>query len=158
MLSLSLTIRYALPAVVVVAGFAASAEAARKVQRGPQDSPQRPSPGVYALPEPSEEVIPAGQPLPFNAAHISYVHHGALRKACYGCKSVTVNLCIQDPCTGVVYDVPVCLPDCCTHPKVVVEKGVPSGKAISVYVWNCGAKVKIIRDRCGDITVHMIGC
>lgn len=142
----------ALAAMIVAFGLAVPADAGKLVR----------SETILKARQSSAEEIGAGKLVgdPKGTAIrqpcITYREHGPQRKK--SCGTVTVMLGIQDPCNGCVYEVPVCMPECCcSEPRVVVEKGVPSGRAIGVYVWNCGYKVKIILDRCGDITVHTFG-
>jgi hypothetical protein len=89
---------------------------------------------------------------------ITYKHHGTLRKTCCGCAGTfTAILQVEDPCTCCVYDIPVCVPDCCVGEPRVHGRLNALGRGAIVYHWCCGYKVKLVFHRCGDVTVHMIG-
>lgn len=155
----STIVGFALPPIVVLAiGFPSPAEADVFVRSTAKVKVQPPTVVEVAKTvtvlkgEPVEELIAPGT----RAPHISYRDHGPQRLKC--CGTITVHLSIQDPCKGCLYDVPVCLPECCSEPpRVVVERAGAHGRVTGTYVWCCGYKVKIILDRCGEITVHTIG-
>src|SRR5262245_30034840 len=45
---------------------------------------------------------------------VRYKQHGTLRKTCCDCAGTyTTILQVEDPCTCCVYEIPVCVPDCC---------------------------------------------
>jgi len=89
---------------------------------------------------------------------IKYRHHPTLRKICCGCEESTRTvLQVTDPCCCCVVEVEVCLPACCDDcPKVCCSPGI-LGRDVVTYEWCCGYKVRVVFDRCGDITVHSYG-
>lgn len=149
---------FTLAALIFVTGFGSSAEAgvfaknAAKVSAQPPRVVNAPEVVTVLKGEPVEELIGPG----IRGPNIVYRNHGPQRLK--QCGTVTVHLSVNDPCKGCVYDVPVCLPECCIEaPRVVVEKAGAHGRSVGVYVWCCGYKVKIIHDGCGNIGVHTIG-
>jgi len=98
------------------------------------------------------------QARPCKTPCITYKHHCTLRKTCCACTtSHTVILTVEDPCTCCVYEIPVCLPDCCDGEPREFGRLNALGRGAIVYHWCCGYKVKLIFDRCGDVTVHSFG-
>lgn len=89
---------------------------------------------------------------------ITYRHHNTLRKTCCGCEeSVKTTLKVTDPCCCCCVEIPICLPACCKgEPKVCCQKGL-MGRNVVTYEWCCGYKVRVVFERCGDITVHSYG-
>ncbi|MBM4004694.1 MAG: hypothetical protein FJ295_15655 [Planctomycetes bacterium] len=89
---------------------------------------------------------------------IKYRHHPTLHKICCGCEESTRTvLQVTDPCCRCVVEVEVCLPACCDDcPKVCCSPGL-LGRDVVTYEWCCGYKVRVVFDRCGDITVHSYG-
>ncbi|MDX1947998.1 MAG: hypothetical protein SFU86_21545 [Pirellulaceae bacterium] len=74
-----------------------------------------------------------------------------------GCDTYQLVLSVCDPCTGCVVAVPVCVPACCTDsPTVCSHRGI-FGRHVVEYRWCCGYEVKVVFDRCGDLTVHTYG-
>ena len=89
---------------------------------------------------------------------IKYHHHCTLRKTCCGCETIKSVLCVQDPCCcGKTIEVPVCLPCDCTDLPKICDRCTVLGRASVTYKWCCGYKVKVVFDRCGNVTVHSYG-
>jgi hypothetical protein len=64
---------------------------------------------------------------------------------------------VKDPCACCLVEVPVCIPACCTTaPKVCCYKGFLHRQVVE-YSWDCGFCLKVVFDRCGDVTVHYYG-
>lgn len=89
---------------------------------------------------------------------ITYRHHNTMRKTCCGCEeAVKTCLKVTDPCCGCCVEIPICLPACCKgEPKVCCHAGL-MGRDVVTYEWCCGYKVRVVFDRCGDVTVHSHG-
>lgn len=89
---------------------------------------------------------------------VSYRHHGRLRKTCCGCEPpIQAVLQVVDPCCCCSIDVPVCLPACCTGPPEVCNRKGLFKRDVVEYSWCCGYRIRIVFDRCGDLTVHSYG-
>lgn len=150
-------------ALVLVAGSASLAEAGLLIKAEPKVKAKPVSALVLAksatLADPSccapapAPVVCCKQPC------ITYKHHCTLRRTCCDCckPPLKIVLKVQDPCTCCTYDVPVCLPGCCCGEPVVCDKVGILGRASVTYEWCCGYRVKVVFDRCGDITVHSFG-
>jgi hypothetical protein len=73
---------------------------------------------------------------------------------CCGPKASQVLL-VKDPsdcCCCCTAEIPVCLPACCTNPKVCYGSGL-FGRGIVTYSYDCGCCVTIVFRRCGDVIV-----
>lgn len=89
---------------------------------------------------------------------ISYHHHCTLRKTCCSCGTIRQVLTVEDPgCCGKMIAIPVCLPECCDDCPKADDHCGPLGRGVTMFRWCCGYKVKVVVDRCGDITVHSYG-
>lgn len=88
---------------------------------------------------------------------IDYKHHllGCNKFKC--CDRTEIILEVEDPCTCEKVMVPVCVPCCCEGvPEICSHKGI-LGREVVEYKWCCGFHLKVVFDRCGDITVHYYG-
>ena len=89
---------------------------------------------------------------------IKYLHHCTVRKTCCGCDTIKSVLCVTDPCCcGKTVEVPVCLPCDCTDTPKICDRCTILGRSSVTYKWCCGYKVKVVFDRCGNVTVHSYG-
>jgi hypothetical protein len=88
---------------------------------------------------------------------IDYRHHRFLRCKYDPCSTNKVVLQVPDYCCCCLVEVPVCVPCCCEGaPSVCSHKGI-FGRSVVEYRWCCGFHLKVIFDRCGDVTVHSYG-
>lgn len=89
---------------------------------------------------------------------IKYRHHCTLRKTCCSsCETYKTVLQVCDPCCGCTVDIPLCLPCCCEGSPKVCDRSGHFGRYSVTYEWCCGYRVKVVFDRCGDVTVHSYG-
>ena len=65
------------------------------------------------------------------------------RDCCPPPPPITVVLHVCHPCTGCEYDVPVCVPACCTDVPCVSHHGTIIGQGKTVYRWASGHTVVI---------------
>ena len=109
--------------------------------------------------EPMYEAIEAVElPALYPAPCITYRQHG-LRRVYSGCEPpIQALLEVENPCCcGPLLAVPVCLPACCTDvPDVSSRRGL-LGRGIVTYSYCCGLTIKVVFERCGDVTVHYYG-
>ncbi|ADB19254.1 hypothetical protein Psta_4612 [Pirellula staleyi DSM 6068] len=89
---------------------------------------------------------------------ITYRSHTLLRCKFKCSPTEKIVLQVTDPCCCCFINVPVCVPCCCAKeaPEVCTHCGI-LGRTVTEYTWCCGYKVKVIIDRCGDVTVHTYG-
>ncbi|HVT27283.1 MAG TPA: hypothetical protein VHE81_04630 [Lacipirellulaceae bacterium] len=87
------------------------------------------------------------------APPINYdTHHRARRM--YRSGQVEVVMVAQDPANGCCYEIPLCIPACCTGaPAVSSGRGI-FGRGVVEYCWSCGFKAKVkFRHVLGDVKV-----
>jgi hypothetical protein len=146
---------------VFAVAFGASAQA-RVVRRANQPAPQSPpasAPAVAtpAVAAPAVVAVPAAcAPVICCPRDICYRSHKGC--GCYDpCKKMELILQVKDPCACCLVEVPVCIPACCTTaPRVCCYKGFLRREVVE-YSWDCGFCLKVVFDRCGDVTVHYYG-
>ncbi len=150
-------------ALVVTATFTtvrtAEAGLLRRVAQSARQEPASPSDQVQAPPaaDLSGTASPSCLSGTASSRCIRYRHHCTLRKTCCSCGTIETTLQVKDPCECCVIPICICLPDCCTDcPKVCAGRGL-LGRSTVTYEWCCGYKVRVVFDRCGDITVHSYG-
>lgn len=125
----------------------------------PRDqSAAAPTDGSQTMPMP----VPQGAPIaaapssgpPVRAAsHIEYeTHHRARRM--YRSGQIQLSLVTQDPADGCCYEIPLCIPACCTgSPAVSSGRGL-LGRGVVEYTWSCGFQAKVkFRHILGDVKV-----
>ena len=118
--------------------------------------------------EPMPMPAPAGQPSPapaplvrdpniHPAPPIVYDTDHDARKM-YRSGQIQLVVVTQDPSDGCLYEIPLCIPACCTgEPRI---KGGRSllGRGVVEYCWACGFKAKVkFRHVLGDVKVEYEG-
>jgi hypothetical protein len=75
-------------------------------------------------------------------------------------KSGEVNLVMitQNPADGCYYEIPLCIPACCTdEPRISGGRGI-LGRGVVEYCWECGFRAEVkFRHRLGDVKVEYEG-
>jgi hypothetical protein len=66
-------------------------------------------------------------------------------------QKVVLQVC--HPCTGCKYNVPVCIPACCTGAPTVCYQDTIVGDGKVVFQWCCGHKVIVRFPACGGYRV-----
>jgi hypothetical protein len=87
-------------------------------------------------------------------ARIDYdVTHRA-RKLFGGSPFVQLSMVTQNPADGCLYEIPMCLPACCTgEPKVTSYCGL-FGRGVVKYCYECGLEVEVKFRLRGDVEVE----
>lgn len=87
-------------------------------------------------------------------ARIDYdVTHRA-RKRFGGSPFVQLSMVTQNPADGCLYEIPMCLPACCTgEPKVTSYCGL-FGRGVVKYCYECGLEVEVKFRLRGDVEVE----
>jgi hypothetical protein len=109
---------------------------------------------------------PEGQPLAAPPVRDPNVHpappikydtdHDARKM--YRSGQVQLVMVTQDPSDGCCYEIPMCIPACCTgEPKISGGKSI-LGRGVVEYCWACGFKAKVkFRHVLGDVKVEYEG-
>jgi hypothetical protein len=76
----------------------------------------------------------------------------------YRAGQVELVMVTQDPADGCCYEIPLCIPACCTgDPKVSSGRGI-FGRGVVEYCWSCGFRAKVkFRHTLGDVRVDYEG-
>ena len=76
----------------------------------------------------------------------------------YRSGQVQLVMVTQDPSDGCCYEIPLCIPACCTgEPKISGGKGL-LGRGVVEYCWACGFRAKVkFRHVLGDVKVEYEG-
>jgi hypothetical protein len=122
-------------------------------------------PALPATPVPMPAPLPDGVPQEALAppqgavkvhpvAHIDYdVTHRA-RKLFGGSPFVELAMVTQNPADGCFYEIPLCLPACCTgEPKMTSYCGL-FGRGVVVYCYECGLEIEVKFRLRGDVEVE----
>jgi hypothetical protein len=109
---------------------------------------------------------PQGQPLPAPSVRDPNIHpappikydtdHDARKM--YRSGQVQLVVVTQDPSDGCCYEIPLCIPACCTgEPKISGGRSL-LGRGVVEYCWACGFKAKVkFRHVLGDVKVDYEG-
>ena len=88
---------------------------------------------------------------------IAYKSHRFLRCKWDCCATQKVVLQVPDHCCCCLVEVPVCIPACCSGAPTVCAHDGCLGRDVVEYSWCCGYHLKVVFDRCGNVTVHSYG-
>jgi hypothetical protein len=118
-----------------------------------------PQDGSQTMPMPAPQGAPIAAAPPSGpavraASHIEYETHHKARKM-YRSGQVQLSLVTQDPSDGCCYEIPLCVPACCTgSPTVSGGRGL-LGRGVVEYTWSCGFQAKVkFRHILGDVKVE----
>jgi hypothetical protein len=127
--------------------------------------PQALPPPADARPDSSEHSLRATPDLRENepqvkvhpAPPIKYDTDHDARKM-YRSGQVQLVMVTQDPADGCCYEIPMCIPACCTgEPKISSGRGL-LGRGVVEYCWQCGFRAKVkFRHTLGDVRVDYEG-
>jgi hypothetical protein len=88
---------------------------------------------------------------------IDYKSHRFLRCKWDSCHTQKLVLQVPDHCCCCLVEVPVCIPACCSGAPTVCAHCGHFGRSVVEYSWCCGYHLKVVFDRCGNVTVHSYG-
>lgn len=87
-------------------------------------------------------------------ADIDYDVTRRARKRFAGSPFVDLTMITQNPADGCFYEIPMCLPACCTgEPKVSSYCGL-FGRGVVVYCYECGLEIEVKFRLRGDVEVE----
>lgn len=117
----------------------------------PELVPAMPTP---AAPAPAEELAtPAGAVEVHKVAEIDYDVTRRARRQFGGCPMVQLTMVTQNPADRCLYEIPLCLPACCTGEPQVTSRCGLLGRGVVEYCYECGLEVKVIFRLRGDVEV-----
>jgi hypothetical protein len=127
----------------------------REPGRGQLTVQTEPMPAPEA--QPSVGGPPARDPDVRPTPPIEYDTDGDARKM-YRTGQVQLVMVTQDPSDGCLYEIPMCIPACCTgEPKVSSGRGL-FGRGVVEYCWPCGFRAEVkFRHLLGDVKVEYEG-
>jgi hypothetical protein len=71
---------------------------------------------------------------------------------------VHLMMMVKNPADGCVYEIPLCIPACCTGEPTMEEWCGLFGRGVVEYCWECGFTAKVIfRHVIGDVKVEYDG-
>jgi hypothetical protein len=127
--------------------------------------PQRRVPAATAL-SVTEEPMPAPEILPGPAdgievrptPPIEYDTDGDARRMYRRTGEVHLVMVTQNPADGCFYEIPLCIPACCTGEPIVSSGQGIFGRGVVEYCWACGFRAEIkFRHVLGDVKVEYEG-
>ena len=112
-----------------------------------------PVPAQQAMPQ-EEMAPPAGAVTVHPVARIDYDVTRRARKRFGGSPFVELSMVTRNPADGCFYEIPMCLPACCTgEPKMSRYCGL-FGRGVVVYCYECGLEVEVKFRLRGDVEVE----
>jgi hypothetical protein len=104
---------------------------------------------------PHEELAPPqGAVTVHPVARIDYDVTRRARRLFGGSPFVELSMVTQNPADGCLYEIPLCLPACCTgEPKVTSYCGL-MGRGVVVYCYECGLEIEVKFRLRGDVEVE----
>jgi len=112
----------------------------------PAPLPDGAPPEMLATPDGAVKVHPV--------AHIDYDITRRARKRFAGSPFVDLTMVTQNPADGCFYEIPMCLPACCTgEPQVTSYCGL-FGRGVVVYCYECGLEIEVKFRLRGDVEVE----
>jgi hypothetical protein len=87
-------------------------------------------------------------------ARIDYDVTRRARRLFGGSPFVELTMVTQNPADGCLYEIPMCLPACCTgEPQVTSYCGL-FGRGVVVYCYECGLEIEVKFRLRGDVEVE----
>jgi hypothetical protein len=141
-------------------------QSARPVVRRPFLRPvesTKPVPATTAL-SVVEESMPAPELAPDEAIEvrptppIEYDTDGDARRTYRHSGQIELVMVTQNPADGCYYEIPMCIPGCCTDEPIVSSGRGIFGRGVVEYCWACGFRAKVkFRHVLGDVEVEYEG-
>jgi hypothetical protein len=104
---------------------------------------------------PGEELIaPEGAVTVHPVAKIDYDVTRRARRLFGGSPFVELAMVTQNPADGCFYEIPLCLPACCTGEPTVDSYCGLRGRGVVVYCYECGLEIEVKFRLRGDVEVE----
>jgi len=76
----------------------------------------------------------------------------------YRSGQIQMVMVTQDPADGCCYEIPLCIPACCTGAPTISSGHGIFGRGVVEYCWSCGFRAKVkFRHVRGDVKVEYDG-
>jgi len=151
------------------AGIAVAQEESSLILPPVMAAPTQPGVAMPAQPpeQPQPIAVDEGAVAPMPQSDASVVHtppcikydtnrHARRMYACSG--SVELTMVVQNPADCCLYEIPLCIPGCCTGEPVISSRCGLFGRGIVEYCWPCGFSAKVkFRHVLGDVRVDYDG-
>lgn len=107
------------------------------------------------VPVPAEELSPPQDGVAVHpVAKIDYDVTRRARRMFAGAKFVELMMITQNPADGCLYEIPLCIPECCVgEPQVTSYCGL-FGRGVVKYCYACGLEVEVKFRLRGDVEVE----
>lgn len=106
---------------------------------------------------PQSSTKPTSEPNVHPAPPIKYDTHHDVRRM-YRSGQVELVMVTQDPADGCCYEIPLCIPACCTGDPTIKSGHGLLGRGVVEYCWSCGFRAKVkFRHVLGDVKVDYEG-
>jgi hypothetical protein len=127
-------------------------------QPAPAESPAL-VPAVPTTPEPApapgeELALPANGVTVHKVGAIDYDVTRRARRLFGGSEMVDLTMITQNPADGCFYEIPMCLPACCTGEPTMHSYCGFRGRGVVVYCYECGLEIEVKFRLRGDVEVE----
>lgn len=115
--------------------------------------PTTPQPMPAAGPQ-EEMAPPQGAVTVHPVARIDYDVTRRARRLFGGSPFVELSMVTQNPADGCFYEIPLCLPACCTGEPTMTSYCGLFGRGVVVYCYQCGLEIEVTFRLRGDVEVE----
>jgi hypothetical protein len=134
---------------LIAAGGTSIAQDESVIVEQPVLQPTEPMPMYEEMAAPAGAEIKA---LP--VAKIDYDYKRRAKKRFRGSPMMDVVMVTENPADGCFYEIPLCLPACCTGAPSVESRCGLFGRGVVEYCWECGLVVEVKFRLRGDVEVE----
>ena len=113
------------------------------------------TPQAMPAPGPEEELAPPADGVKvYPVAEIDYDVTRRARRLFGGAPFVELTMVTQNPADGCFYEIPLCLPACCTGEPTMTSYCGLMGRGVVVYCYECGLEIEVKFRLRGDVEVE----
>ena len=135
--------------LLVTAGGASLAQDESVIVEQPALQPVEPMPMYEEMAAPASAEIKA-----IPVAKIDYDYKRRAKKRFRGSPMVDVVMITENPADGCFYEIPMCLPACCTGEPTMHSYCGLFGRGVVVYCYECGLEIEVKFRLRGDVEVE----